>query len=261
MMEADQNELAVGGGERPTRPPLPRTIHEDDHLLVVDKPPGLSTVRGRSGPESLIAVLRASGLPGADELRLVHRLDKGTSGVLVLAKTLDAQRALSEQFSTHTVEKVYLALIASRPFEDSGVIDEPITAMQDGSGLARIDPRRGKPAVTAWEVAETFRGFTLLRCRPRTGRTHQIRVHLSHASMPLAVDPDYGGGERLMLSDFKTGYRPSRRHTERPLMDRLSLHAESITFDHPADRKRVTYRVDAPKDLAVALRQLRKYAS
>ena len=84
-------------------------------------------------------------------------------------------------------------------------------------------------------MAETFRGFTLLRCRPRTGRTHQIRVHLEHAFMPLVIDPIYGGGDRVMLSSFKSKYRPSKRHPERPLLERLSLHAESITFEHPTD--------------------------
>jgi RluA family pseudouridine synthase len=240
--------------------PIPAVVHEDDQLLVVAKPAGLSSVPGRSGPESVLSVMMGSGRPGTEELRLVHRLDRGTSGVLVLTKSLDAQRMLSEQFSAGRVDKVYLALIGSRPFEMSGVIDVPIAVPKDLLGKAKIDPKDGKPAVTEWEVAEMFRGYTLLRCRPRTGRTHQIRVHLNHAFMPLAVDPVYGGGERIMLSAFKNGYRPSKRRPEQPLLSRLSLHAESIAFDHPADGARVTYRVEPPKDLAVTLRQLRKWA-
>lgn len=236
-------------------------VYEDAHLLVVDKPPGLSTVPGRSGPESLITTLRESGRPGARELRLVQRLDKDTSGVVVVARTLEAQRALSEQFSRAAVHKVYLALVTGRPDDERGTTNAAISIRTDGSGLVCIDPQRGKPAITDWEVIETFRGFSLLRCQPRTGRTHQVRIHLAHAGCPLAVDPQYGGGQRLVLSEIKTGYRPSRRHPERPLLARLSLHADTITFGHPATAKQVTFRAAPPNDLAVTIKQLRKYAS
>ena len=240
----------------------PAILYEDDHLLIVDKPTGLSTVPGRSGPESLMVILRESELPGRDELRLVHRLDKGTSGVLIVARTLDAQRILTEQFSQGQVRKQYLALVAGHPFEPTGTIEAPIGVRKDGSGLVRIDERHGKPSVTDWEQLETFRGgFALLACRPRTGRTHQIRVHLAFEQMPLAVDPDYGGGTHIKLSDFKTGYRPNRRRPEATLLDRLSLHAETIEFTHPATGELVTFRAELPRDLAVTLRQLRKYAS
>ncbi len=253
------------GDEPPTRRGKvvpPAILYEDDHLLVVDKPTGLSTVPGRSGPESLIAILRESELPGRDELRLVHRLDKGTSGVLIVARTLDAQRILTEQFSQGQVRKQYLALIAGHPFEPTGTIEAPIGVRKDGSGLVRIDERHGKPSVTDYEQLETFRGgFALLACRPRTGRTHQIRVHLAFEQMPLAVDPDYGGGTHIKLSDFKSGYRPNRHRPEATLLDRLSLHAETIEFAHPATGELVTFRAEPPRDLAVTLRQLRKYAS
>ncbi len=140
---------------------------------------------------------------------------------MLLAKGLDMQRALAGQFQAHRVGKTYLALVRGQPATDGGIVDQRI-GPSGKAGVMRIDPA-GKRAITKWRVKERFYGYCLLECRPVTGRTHQIRVHLQHIDLPLAVDPVYGGSEGLLLSDIKMGYKRSTRKPERPLISRPSL--------------------------------------
>jgi 23S rRNA pseudouridine1911/1915/1917 synthase len=217
--------------------------------VAVMKPAGLATIPGRGEDDSVLERLaRQIGLPsiGTDDprVRVVHRLDKDTSGVLLFAKNTATQRHLSHQFQNNAVEKQYLALVIGRPSQNEGEIDAPL-------GRHATDPKRmavvkhgGRPARTAWKLEETFRGYALLRCYPKTGKTHQIRVHLKHIGLPLAVDPLYnpprGGAEAgLMLSSFKRDYRPTRGEAERPLIARL-------------------IEAPAPKDFRATLNQLRR---
>lgn len=231
-------------------------LHLDAQLLVVDKPAGLLSVPGRARDPCVEELLRDNGvLAAGDELRTVHRLDRDASGVLAFARALDAQRALTAQFESHTVEKIYLALVRGCPGSE-GRVDAPIAADR-GASRARIHPD-GKPSVTQYRVLESFAGFALLECRPLTGRLHQIRLHLSSIGCPLAVDPLYGGATALHLSAIKPGYRPSRRHEERPLIDRLTLHARRLVLDHPATGQRSAFESPLPKDLRATLNQLRK---
>lgn len=238
-------------------------LHEDDDILVIDKPAGLACVPERhGGGETVITVLSDTiELPPGKPLRIVHRIDRDTSGILVLAKTIEAQRRLTEQFMARTVAKTYVALVRGAPNEASGRIDAPIGELRGEVVRVCINPKRGKPAVTEWELIERFAGYALLRCRPLTGRQHQIRLHLQLASMPLAVDTLYGGSSGLLLSGFKADYRASRQHEERPLIGRLSLHAESIEVDHPATGERMRWEAPLPKDFRAALNQLRKHAA
>jgi RluA family pseudouridine synthase len=237
-------------------------LYEDDAMLVVDKPAGLLSTPDRAGEdETVLTVLTgALELPPEQQLRLVHRLDRETSGVMLVAKTRDAQRALSKQFAAHTVAKTYLALVRGAPNESSGRIDAPLIQRAGGLMAASPGAKRAQKALTEWALIERFAGYALLRCRPHTGRQHQIRAHLQYAGMPLAVDPEYGGDTRLLLSRFKADYRPSRRHPERPLIARVSLHAESIELDHPSDRRRCRFEATPPKDFRAALNQLRRHA-
>ncbi len=238
-------------------------LHEDDDILVIDKPAGLPCVPQRhGGRETVLTVLADTiELPPGQKLRLVHRIDRDTSGILVLAKTVDAQRTLTEQFMARTTAKTYVALVCGSPDEPAGRIDAPIGELRGEVVRVCINPKRGKPAVTEWELIERFVGYALLRCRPLTGRQHQIRLHLQLAAMPLAVDTLYGGGSGLLLSSFKADYNASRSHEERPLIGRLSLHAESIELNHPSTGQRMRWEAALPKDFRAALNQLRKHAA
>ncbi|MEW6252780.1 MAG: RluA family pseudouridine synthase [Planctomycetota bacterium] len=232
-------------------------LFADEHLLVVDKPAGLVSVAGRPGEPALPEVMVQRRLVAPDEpFRVVQRLDRDASGVLVYARTLDAQRNLTEQFATQQIEKVYLALVQGYVPED-GVVELPLATDKSGS-RATIAPRNGKPAVTEYHIRERVAGHTLLECRPRTGRFHQIRAHLAAIGHPLAVDPLYGGGTAVRLSEYKPDYRASRRHEERPLIDRLTLHAARLTLAHPAGGARLSFEAPLPKDLRATLHQLRR---
>lgn len=235
----------------------PTLIHIDEHLLAVDKPTDVLSVPGRGKTAPLVELLRKERLIGADEeVRVVHRLDRGASGVIVFARTVEAQRRLTKLWSSREVEKVYFALVQGIVNGD-GEIDVPLRIDRDRL-LVEPNPRKGKPALTRYRVVEHVAGHTLLECRPVTGRLHQIRAHLKSIGHPLAVDPRYGGAERLMLSDYKSGYQPSGRHEERPLIDRLTLHAERVSFMHPFTSQPVTFEAPLPKDFRATLNQLRR---
>ncbi len=232
-------------------------LWEDENLLAVNKPAGLFSIPGRQKGDAVRDLL-AKLLPPGTELRILHRLDRDTSGVLLLARTLPAQQALSRQFRERTIEKTYLAIVRGYVDEPEGLIDVPIAPHAQDSTRMRVAGRKGLPSQTEWQVLEQWPGIALVRCRPRTGRQHQIRVHLAHRGWPLLVDGVYGSATEFLLSTVKTGYRPSGRHGERPLIDRLTLHAESISFTHPQTGLRHTVTAPLPKDFRAVLAQLRK---
>jgi 23S rRNA pseudouridine1911/1915/1917 synthase len=227
----------------------------DADLVAINKPADVLTIPGRQGGRSVRELLAGAGVAG--ELFLVHRLDRGTSGVLLLARNPEAQRALSEQFQHRRVEKTYLALVRGTPEAAEGLIDAPLIRDPRSPTRMIVHARRGKPSQTRWEVLERFRGIALLRCRPLTGRQHQIRVHLAHAGMPLLVDGLYGESDAFYLSQIKAGYRRGADE-ERPLIARLTLHAESLTFFQPRTGERLHLEAPLPKDFRAVLNQLRK---
>jgi 23S rRNA pseudouridine1911/1915/1917 synthase len=234
-------------------------LHLDDHVVVVDKPAGVLSARARGEPSVPVLLRRQGVLAPKDPLGVVHRLDRETSGVMVLARTRDAQRHISQQFFNRTVEKVYLALVTGHVTDD-GEIDRMLRVHKSGTRV-EVVPRKGKPCLTRYRVLERLTGNTLLECRPLTGRMHQIRAHLAAIGHPLTVDPLYGGGAAVLLSIYKPGYRPSARHEERPLIDRLTLHAQRLSFDHPDGSSRMTFEAELPKDFRATLNQLRRLAS
>jgi RluA family pseudouridine synthase len=234
-----------------------QVLWQDAHFIAVNKPAGLASLGGRGEETSVIDDL-AKLIP----CRLVHRLDKQTSGVLLLAKDREAQRHACVQFQNRSVEKEYLALVSGSPAQEKGRISAALGPAERSSKYVVIKVG-GAPAVTDWEVVRRFRGITLLRCFPRTGRTHQIRVHLKSIGLPLAVDPLYnptrhGREEGIFLSDFKRGYR--KKEMERPLIGRLTLHALRLTF-HDLHGKPITVICQPPKDFGAAINMLGKYAS
>jgi RluA family pseudouridine synthase len=239
-------------------PPEIAILHQDEHILVVGKPAGVLVIPDRAGRGGILLTLRQKlELTGEQELRLVHRIDRNTTGVLLIARHIDAQRYLVEQFQKRKVTKKYFALVAGQPAAEVGIIDQRIAPSGQASRF-RIDPM-GKRAITRWRVSQRFGQFCLLLCRPVTGRTHQIRVHLQSIGLPLAVDPTYGGAEALYLSQFKPHYKPSSRKPESPLIDRLTLHAHSLRFKHPATQEEIEVEAPLPADFARALKQLQKY--
>jgi 23S rRNA pseudouridine955/2504/2580 synthase/23S rRNA pseudouridine1911/1915/1917 synthase len=244
-------------------------LAETGDWVAVMKPAGLATIPGRGEDDSVLERLgRQLALPSSGtadpRVRVVHRLDKDTSGVLLFAKHTASQRHLSHQFQNNAVRKEYLALVVGRPSAQEGEVDAPLARHPTSPQRMAIVRHAGRPARTGWRVEESFRQNSLLRVFPKTGKTHQIRVHLQSVGMPLAIDPLYnaprGGGASpgLLLSSFKRGYRPAAGEPERPLIERLTLHAEKLAFKDLA-RSDVEVVAPLPKDFRSALKMLRKY--
>lgn len=232
-------------------------LHEEPDWLAIDKPAGLLSTPDRFDRDkpNLHDLLTAR----YGKVHPIHRLDRETSGVILFARTSEANRQLSRQFEEHTVEKTYLALTRGVPTAATGEIDAPLAECPRRPGLMRIDLRHGQPARTRWRVLEWLGPFTLFEVQPLTGRQHQIRVHLSGMGLPLAVDPEYGGNTALFLSEFKPGYKRATGGGERPLIARLTLHAARLRFRHPSTQEPIEVTAPLPHDFEVALKQIRRW--
>ena len=241
----------------PERAPAPTTINVlyiDADLVVVDKPAGILSAGGRGPGVTAADLLRNTGVVRSeDPLRIVHRLDRDASGILIYARTLPAQQGLVRQFAERQVEKRYLALVSGYVAED-GAVNLSLT-FDRRTNRVRAG-RSGKRALTRYRIAERVAGNTLLECELVTGRHHQIRAHMAAIGHPLTVDPTYGGGQAVLLSHYKRGYRPSGRRPERPLIERLTLHAASIQFVHPVTQAAMAFEAPLPKDLRATVHQL-----
>ncbi|RMH68542.1 MAG: RluA family pseudouridine synthase [Gemmatimonadetes bacterium] len=229
-------------------------IDEDDSVLVVCKPAGLRTVPDRwdANKPNLDEELKKI-VPTAS---VVHRLDVGTSGVMVFAKTPEAHRSLSLQFQQRTVRKTYWALVRGIPVESSGNIDLPIAEDPKRPGKMIIHSR-GKSSLSYYEVIARTRHFAVVQVYPQTGRHHQVRVHLAALGHPITADALYGGGDAFYLSEIKPNYRG--KAAERPLLARVALHALRLQFVHPRTGQMVLYEANLPKDLTVAWKQIQRW--
>ena len=244
-------------------------LFEDEHLLALAKPAGLLTSPDRGDPlrPNLMQLLHtaiAGGKPwarerGLDYLMNAHRLDCEISGVLLLAKNKPALVALANLFGSEKPVKKHVALAQGRPKEDQFEIDAKLAPHPVKTGLMHVDSKNGKKSKTRFEVLEYFSGWTLLKCEPLIGRTHQIRVHLRYARFPIVGDSLYGG-KPLWLSRLKPNYRLKPGHEERPLLSRVALHAEELSLPHPVTGATVTISAPWPKDLKVAVKYLRQFA-
>ncbi len=237
-----------------------KILLHDEFLLAVNKSARLAVLPGRGRTESLVELLTADPAIKGIKPWLVHRIDADTSGVILFALSADAQKHLAAQFHERTVTKEYWALVRGTPLHESGSVNLPIG--HDPNNKNRMVIRGTEPKIsrTNWVLEERFKGVTLLKVFPITGRRHQIRVHLKAMGYPLAVDKYYGG-EKLLLSEFKKKYKLGKHQEERPLMERLTLHARSVTFKHPADDREVVVEAEIPKDFSSSLAALRKWAS
>jgi RluA family pseudouridine synthase len=244
-------------------------LFEDEHLLALDKPARLLTSPDRYDPHrpNLMRLLHqgiAGQKPWARQRQLgylfnAHRLDFETSGVLLLAKSKPVLVALANQFGSEKPLKTYFALVQGVPEQDEFTVDAPLGPDPRQPGRMRVDRRGGKKSRTQFTVVEQFRDHAWLRCHPLTGRTHQIRVHLASRRLPIVGDALYHG-QPLLLSRLKRGYRLKPGTTERPLIQRVALHAAGLTVTHPVTGQTVTITSPLPHEFAVALKYLRRFA-
>ena len=233
-------------------------LHEDEALIIVNKPPNLLTIPDRFDPAKPNLYHWLLGEYG-DKVFVVHRIDQETSGAICFARTEEAHRHLSQQFEKRTVEKIYLTLVEGHPDPPEGEIDKPIGAHPARSGMMTVT-RNGKPALTLYRTIETFKAFSLLEADIKTGRTHQIRVHFKFIGHPLMIDALYGKRDAFYLSEIKgRSYNLNKHKEERPLMSRTTLHAGKLTLEHPFSGERVAFEAPLHKDFNAVLNQLRKW--
>lgn len=249
---------------RPENIPL-EILFEDDDLVVINKPPGMVVHPARGHWSGTLAsalqfhfgsTLSTAG--GPSRPGIVHRLDRDTSGVILVARSDLAHAKLSRQFAQRTIEKEYYALVSGVPLRDRDVIDCPIGfhPHQREKMAIRHDDLESRPAQTFFEVTERFAGFAALRLIPKTGRTHQIRVHLSHIGCPVLCDKQYGGRSQITRGEI-------RRDTadQQILLDRQALHARRLKFEHPHDGRSLIIEAPIPADMQAVLDELRAHRS
>lgn len=234
-------------------------LYEDDAILVVDKPAGMVVHPAAGNPRgTLVNALQfhcgsLSAVGGVMRPGIVHRLDKGTSGLMVVAKSDEAHQRLSEQFKKRQVSKLYTALVHGSPKQDEGAVDAAVGRHPVERKKMSTASRRGKPALTRWRVLERYGAFTLLEARIETGRTHQIRVHLGSLGHPVAGDSVYGGAKRVIEP-------PALRAVLKKLA-RQALHASRLSFRHPVTGREMTFESPLPEDMAEVIRFLRERAA
>lgn len=221
-------------------------VHEDDHLLVVDKPAGMVVhpAAGNLDGTLVNALLhhcagRLSGIGGVARPGIVHRIDKGTSGLLVVAKTDVAHEGLAAQFAKHSIERGYRAIVAGVPNPPNGTVDASLArSSADRKKVAIVAEERGKRAVTHYRLLTPLRSAALVECRLETGRTHQVRVHMTSLGHPLLGDPSYG--------------RTRVEHRElliRLGFQRQALHAAELGFTHPVSKEKLSFKSAVPSDM------------
>lgn len=248
---------------RPEDIPLD-VLFEDEWLVAINKPPGMVVhpAKGHwSGTLTAALVHHFSQLSqagGVNRPGIVHRLDRDTSGVILVAKTDLAHVRLTEQFEARTVHKQYLAIVTPAPNRDRDIVEKPIGVhpYQREKMAIRENHPTSKPATTLYEVVRRFRGLALIRAFPKTGRTHQIRLHMAHAGSPILADKLYGGRSRFLLGEL-TG----RANDTEELLGRQALHAERIEFAHPDSGERIVIEAPLPADFVRTLEMLDQYRS
>ena len=230
-------------------------LFEDDYILALNKPSKMLVIQDRFNKlEPSIQDILKSKYP---EIFTIHRLDKETSGVIIFAKRADTHKELSIQFEKQRVQKTYSALLQGVLSQENGIIDAPLGKKNSHENVMVVDRKNGKPSITYFESVKKFKNYTLVNAFPKTGRTHQIRVHFKSIGYPLAIDKLYGTKEKIFLSDIKTKFIKSNE--EKALMDRLTLHAASIEFIHPNTFAKMKIEAPHHKDFRTLIKNLEKY--
>jgi 23S rRNA pseudouridine1911/1915/1917 synthase len=243
--------------------PIPiRILYEDEDLMVLDKSPGILVHPGRGNPHGTLVNALAyhatslSKVGGPWRPGVVHRLDRDTSGVIVFAKNDTAHARLGKQWESRTVVKDYVTLVEGVPELDADVIEQPLG--KDHHVREKFAVRRdgtGRDARSHYELAEAFDGFALLHVWPKTGRTHQIRVHLAHIGHRVVADRQYGSRDKLTLQEVARG----KADHDEVLIARQALHAASLRLVHPTTRRPLFFESPLPEDMARTLGALRKW--
>lgn len=235
-------------------------IYEDSELIILNKQADMLVHPARGNTHGTLVnglVFYSDKLSsGLGEFRpgIVHRLDKNTTGVMVVTKNDIAQWKIAKQFERRQVEKTYLAIVHGTPELNADRINAPLGIHPRAREKYAIRPEKGKEAITFYETKESFRGFSLLELTPKTGRTHQIRVHLAYIKHPIVADDMYGG--KLV---YRWQLKDAEQTTESPIIDRVALHAYSLGFKHPKTEKQVKFEAPLPDDMQNLLDLLRKY--
>jgi 23S rRNA pseudouridine1911/1915/1917 synthase len=273
------NSVVIDQVAAPREGPAPQNIplnilFEDEGIVVVDKRAGMIVHPAKGHWEGTLASALAhhfgtslSSVGGPTRPGIVHRLDRETSGVIVVAKNDQAHEALAAQFKSREVKKEYLAIVLGVPDRDRDVVDEPIgdhPTNREKKSIRRED-RDARPAVTVFETIERFVGYSLVRALPRTGRTHQIRLHLTHIRHPVLCDKLYGGGrtkitELELIPSSKIG-QYDQTHPEKLILARHALHAHKLTITNPTTGQPQTFEAPLPADMETTLAVLHKWRS
>ena len=247
-------------GPNPEEIPLD-VLYEDEHIIAINKPPFMVVHPSRGHWSGTLASALAfhfgklSTAGGENRPGIVHRLDRDTSGVMVVAKTDPMHFALSDQFAERTTEKEYFAITTGVPDKDRDIIDQPIGVhpYQREKMAIRANHETTRQATTYYEVTERFLGFAAVKLQPKTGRTHQIRVHLAHVGTPVLCDRLYGGRATITRGELL------RTPDEEVLLDRQALHARRIRLRHPHTQAEIEFEAPIPADLLRMLDELRTH--
>lgn len=230
-------------------------IRETENWIALNKPAGLLSIPDREGKEiSLKDLLKEK----YGNIFTVHRLDRDTSGLIIFAKTEAAHKHLSAQFEHRETVKIYQGIVIGVPFQEAGRIESPLMEHPVKKGMMVVN-RRGKEAVTDYQLIETFKAYSLLEFRIHTGRTHQIRVHMKDLGCPIACDELYGDGKPVLLSSIKQRFKLSKlEEEEKPILARLGLHSYRLQF-RDINGETISLEAELPKDIRALLQQLRKW--
>jgi len=230
-------------------------LFEDDNHIVVNKPPFVASLdeRGGSGEVNILRLAKQY----SEDAQVCHRLDKETSGAIIIAKNPEAYRSVSMQFEKRKVKKTYHAVVDGQYTFNELFIDLPI--LNDGNRSVTIDRKEGKRAETIFNSIKFYKHYTLVECRPITGRMHQIRIHLATQRAAICGDTLYKG-KPVFLSSIKKGYRIAKDDEEQPIMKRFALHAKHVIFKG-LDDKDIEVEAPYPKDYATLIKLLDKFDS
>jgi 23S rRNA pseudouridine1911/1915/1917 synthase len=259
-------ELPVFGKITLTPEDIPiEIIHEDDHVLIVNKPPDMVVHPARSHISGTLVnalIFHCDNLPDTDENKvrpgIVHRLDRHTTGVMVVVKDEDSRGWIGKQFEYRKVQKHYRTVVEGEVELDADLVSLPIGRHKKQREKMAVDHKEGREAHSIYTVIERFDGFTYLDVELKTGRTHQIRVHMKAVGHPVVCDAAYGRRQKLYLSEL-TGGEPA--DDEAPIIDRQALHAYTLAFNHPGTKQIESYTAPLPADMQSLLTALREHRS